>query len=121
MAEKKIITRKVISKTITSKRVVKEVESNIDLKVVEEKRPIRTSEVEVESEKNVRTKRVCTFCQNKSEPLYTDLVALKRFLTERAKIVPKLRSGVCSRHQRGVSKNIKYARHLSLLPFVPKI
>ena len=80
-----------------------------------------TAEVEVERLKEGRTKRVCIFCQNKSTPTYTDLVTLKRFITDRAKIVSKERNGLCSKHQRGVSKNIKYARHLALLPFVPKV
>lgn len=66
-------------------------------------------------------RRVCLFCQNKSNPTYTDLSTLRRFLTDRAKIVGKERSGVCSKHQRAVAKNIKYARHLALLPFVPKV
>ncbi len=69
----------------------------------------------------VRSKKVCSFCQNKTIPTYTDLGNLRRFLTDRAKIVARERSGVCSRHQRGISKNIKYARHLALLPFVPKV
>lgn len=95
MAEKKKITRKVILKT----------------------KPPQTEE----QPREVRTKRVCLFCQNKSNPTYTDLVALRRFLTDRAKILGKARSNICSKHQRAVAKNIKYARHLSLLPFVPKI
>ncbi len=75
----------------------------------------------VEVEKVEKTKRSCYFCKSKSNPSYTDLANLKRFLTDRAKILPKLRSSVCARHQRAVSKHIKYARHLSLLPFVPKV
>lgn len=82
---------------------------------------VETVGQEVKSLRDVRTKRPCLFCQNKSRPAYTDLVTLRRFLTDRAKIVAKERSGVCARHQRAVAKNIKYARHLSLLPFVPKV
>lgn len=68
-----------------------------------------------------RSKKGCFFCQNKSIPSYTDLVSLRRFLTDRAKILNRARSGVCSKHQRVLAKNIKYARHLALLPFVPKV
>ena len=68
-----------------------------------------------------RAKKVCYFCQSKTTPAYTDVAALRRFTTDRAKIVPKLRSNVCSKHQRAVTKQIKYARHLSLLPFTPKV
>jgi len=74
-----------------------------------------------EGEKTLKTKRTCHFCQTKTSPSYTDLATLKRYLTDRAKILPKLRSGVCAKHQRAVSRQIKYARHLSLLPFVPKV
>lgn len=74
-----------------------------------------------ESTKLPRSKKGCLFCQNKSNPTYTDLNTLRRFLTDRAKIVGKERSGVCSKHQRQVAKNIKYVRHLALLPFVPKV
>lgn len=68
-----------------------------------------------------RTKKVCNFCENKSMPIYTDSAALKRFLSDRGKIIPKLRSGLCSKHQRRVATEIKHARHLALLPFVLKI
>ena len=74
-----------------------------------------TPEVEVK-----RTKK-CFFCQNKKNPSYTDLESLRRFLTDRAKIVAKERSGVCAKHKRALPRNIKYARHLSLIPFVPKV
>lgn len=99
--------RKVISKT----RVSKEDE------VLEE---IEVKEVQEEVSK-APVKRGCFFCQSKVSPSYTDLANLRRFLTDRAKILRRDRSGVCSKHQRLVAKNIKYARHLALLPFVPKV
>lgn len=68
-----------------------------------------------------KTKKVCTFCQNKTVPTYTDIAALRRFVTDRTKIVPRARSGVCSRHQRVVTRNIKYARHLAMFSFTPKV
>lgn len=74
-----------------------------------------------EQAQTLRTKRVCVFCQTNSVPAYTDTSSLRRFVTDRGKIVPKLRSGVCSKHQRKVTKQIKYARHLALLPFTPKV
>lgn len=105
MAEKKKITRKVISKAASSIAPKKE----------------EVAEQVEEVEKGKRTKRGCYFCLNKASPTYTDLVTLRRFLTDRAKILPKAKSNVCSKHQRIVAKNIKYARHLSLLPFVPRV
>ncbi len=71
--------------------------------------------------RGVRLKRKCFFCESKTQPTYTDSVALRRFLSDRSKIIPKMRTGACSRHQRQVSKQIKYARHLSLLPFITRV
>ncbi len=62
-------------------------------------------------DKGIRAKKVCFFCQSKATPSYTDLVTLRKFLSDRAKIVPKLRSGLCATHQRAITKQIKYARH----------
>lgn len=83
--------------------------------------PQKSSEAKTERKSPAPKERACFFCQNKTDPTYTDLEVLRRFLTDRVKIVPKERSGVCSKHQRAVTKNIKYARHLALLPFVPKV
>ena len=103
-------------KKIISKKVTKEMISRVSV-MKEEAQDQNTDE----SVKTTRQKRVCPFCQNKNLPSYTDISTLRRYLTERAKIVPKLRSGLCSKHQRVVTKQIKYARHLSLLPFTPKV
>lgn len=65
--------------------------------------------------------RVCLFCTEKKEPTFTDTGVLRKFLSDRAKIVAKARTGACSKHQRRIAKEIKYARHLSLLPFVARI
>lgn len=103
MAEKKI-TRKVISKRAVEKK----------------EEPVEKIEA-AEVQKEVKSKRVCYFCQSKTNPSYTDTNLLRRFVTDRAKIVPKLKSNLCSKHQRAATKQIKYARHLSLLPFTPKV
>lgn len=68
-----------------------------------------------------KRKKVCLFCQEKKEPGYTDSATIKRFISDRARIMPKLRSGVCSSHQRILARQIKYARHLALLPFLNKV
>lgn len=70
---------------------------------------------------SAKFKRGCPFCQNKTVPTYTDVVALRRFTSDRARILPKLRTGVCSKHQRRVTREIKRARHLALLPFTPQV
>lgn len=111
MAEKKI-TRKIIS---PSKKG-----SPLEKKAVltEKAAPDKESR---STEETVRTKRACSFCQGKLKPSYTDIASLRRFTTDRAKIVAKLKSNLCSRHQRAVTGEIKYARHLGMLPFVPKV
>lgn len=66
-------------------------------------------------------KKSCFFCDNAKEPSYTDSSSLRRFMSDRSRINPKQRSGVCSRHQRTLTVQIKYARHLAMLPFITKI
>lgn len=66
-------------------------------------------------------KKSCFFCDNAKEPSYLDSSALRRFMSDRSRINSKQRSGVCSRHQRTLTEQIKYARHLALLPFITKV
>ena len=64
-------------------------------------------------------KKVCNFCLNKAENIdYKDIPKLKRFMTERAKIMPRRVTGVCSSHQRKLTIAIKRARHIALLPYI---
>lgn len=65
-------------------------------------------------------KRVCPFCKDNSKPSYTDSVLLRKFMSDRSRILPRVKTGVCSKHQRGVTREIKHARHLALLPFITK-
>ena len=63
-------------------------------------------------------KKFCRFCADPSLVIdYKNYELLKGFLTERAKIVPRRISGNCAKHQRQLTKAIKRARHLALLPF----
>lgn len=101
-----------VSKIITSKKPIQR----------EQAAPVKKSPVfERRPSGDQDEKKPCFFCKSKTLPTYTDLVTLRKFTNDRAKINPKTRSGVCSKHQRAVAKNIKYARHLSMLPFVPKV
>lgn len=59
----------------------------------------------------------CFFCENKKEPSYLEVDELKRFVTERGRILNRAYSGVCNKHQKRVAEAIKRARHLALLPF----
>ena len=63
-------------------------------------------------------KKVCQFCVDRIENIdYKDVPRLRRYLSERAKIVPRRGTGTCARHQRELTVAIKRARHLALLPF----
>jgi len=63
----------------------------------------------------------CVFCNTKSEPDYKKHRNLQPFLSDRAKIIGKKRSGICSKHQRRLAISIKRARHLGLLPYTPTL
>jgi len=63
-------------------------------------------------------KNNCFFCQFKAEPSFKSIENLEKFLTVRRKIVNRERSQVCAKHQRSVTKQVKYARFLALLPYV---
>lgn len=63
----------------------------------------------------------CFFCQEGILPDYKDPEGLRRFISERGKIMARSRTGVCSKHQRKLKRAVKRARHLSLLPFVARI
>jgi small subunit ribosomal protein S18 len=63
-------------------------------------------------------KKVCVFCVEKVETIdYKDVTRLKRFVSERAKILPRRVTGTCAKHQRELTTAIKRARHLALLPY----
>ena len=65
-------------------------------------------------------RRVCSFCVDHVKNIdYKDYERLRRYVSDRAKIEPRRKSGVCAKHQRALSLAIKRARHLALLPFVP--
>jgi len=63
----------------------------------------------------------CPFCKSKTNPDYKDVEVLARYMSDRAKVLGKARTGICSKHQRKISISIKRARHLALLPFVPSL
>jgi small subunit ribosomal protein S18 len=65
-------------------------------------------------------KKVCRFCVGKAQIDYLDSGALRRFTTERGKILPARMTGTCAKHQRLLGLAIKRARALALLPFVAK-
>ena len=63
-------------------------------------------------------KKVCQFCVDKvAEIDYKDVAKLRRYISERAKILPRRITGTCAKHQRQLTSAIKRARHIALLPF----
>ncbi|MCD6225824.1 30S ribosomal protein S18 [bacterium] len=65
-------------------------------------------------------KQKCYFCLNNQDPDYKDYSVLARFLNARGGIVGRKKTGVCAKHQRMLSREIKRARHLALLPFLSR-
>lgn len=68
---------------------------------------------------NRRRKKVCIFCVDKVDFIdYKDSGKLRKFISERGKILPRRISGTCAKHQRELNTAIKRARNMALLPFV---
>ena len=66
-----------------------------------------------------KRRKVCTFCVDKVEHIdYKDAAKLRRFLSERSKILPRRTTGTCAMHQRQLTEAIKRARQIALLPYV---
>ncbi|NCB48642.1 MAG: 30S ribosomal protein S18 [Clostridia bacterium] len=68
--------------------------------------------------KRMPKKKVCAFCADKNKVIdYKDIATLKRYVTEKGKIVPRRQSGTCAMHQRELTTAIKRARNMAMLPF----
>ena len=68
--------------------------------------------------RGVRRKKVCQFCADKTELIdYKDVEKLRKYVTDRGKILPKRITGTCAIHQRQVTRSIKRARIVALLPY----
>lgn len=65
--------------------------------------------------------RNCPFDKAGTNPDYKDVETLEKYMSDRAKILGKDRTGICAKHQRLMSLAIKRARHLGLLPYTPRI
>jgi len=67
-------------------------------------------------------RKVCSFCVDHVKNIdYKDVDRIRRFISDRAKIEPRRRSGVCAKHQRALRLAIQRARHIALVPFVPYV
>ena len=66
-----------------------------------------------------RRKKVCTYCGDENKVIdYKDVATLKKYISERGKILPRRITGSCAKHQRDVTVAIKRARHVALLPYL---
>ena len=66
-------------------------------------------------------KKICWFCENRTEPDFKDFRderILRKYISDRGKILPQRYSGTCTLHQRRLAVSIKRARHLAMLPFI---
>ena len=66
-----------------------------------------------------RKKKICNFCAEKSEFIdYKDVLKLRKYVSERSKILPRRITGTCAKHQRQLTVAVKRARTLALIPYV---
>ena len=65
-----------------------------------------------------RRRKVCIFCGAESEISYKDTAKLRKFVSERGKILSRRVTGNCAKHQRAVTLAVKRARHMALMPYV---
>ncbi|MFC1991916.1 30S ribosomal protein S18 [Chloroflexota bacterium] len=84
------------------------------------RKPSNTKKTDYRRSRYTPSRKVCAFCAGKIKTIdYKDAEKLRGFITDRAKIAPRRRTGTCARHQRTLAIAIKRARHLALLPYVP--
>jgi small subunit ribosomal protein S18 len=72
----------------------------------------------VQKRRGRRKKRVCAFCAEKANIIdYKDLGRLRKYVSERGKILPRRVTGNCAKHQRAMTMSIKRARHMALMAY----
>ncbi len=65
-----------------------------------------------------RRKKVCIFCGENAQQIdYKDVATLKKYVSERGKILPRRITGTCAKHQRAITTAVKRARHIALMPY----
>lgn len=70
-------------------------------------------------QKNRRRRKVCQFCVDKADFIdYKDIIKLRKYISERSKILPRRTTGTCAYHQRLLTEAVKRARQVALLPYV---
>lgn len=105
------VTRKLKSSVVLNKK-----EIPVKEEVIVEKKVVKS---EARTENTAPVKKKCAGCKN--EPRYWDAMTLRRSLSDRGRIYPRTRTGCCAKHQRKLTREVKRARHLALLPFTVKV
>ena len=72
----------------------------------------------MQKNRKIRVPRNCQFCKEKTLPTFKDVGVLSKYMSDRGRIIGRDRSGVCAKHQRTLTSEVKRARHLAILPFV---
>jgi len=80
---------------------------------------VREEKVAPKKFRKPNKKKVCGFCADKLEAIdYKDVNRLKKYITEKGKILPRRQTGTCAKHQRELATAIKRARFMALIPYV---
>ena len=78
----------------------------------------KSSDAPMKKKRGRRRKKVCVFCGDKNGVIdYKDVNKLKRYVSERGKILPRRITGNCAKHQRALTVAVKRARHIALMPY----
>lgn len=72
----------------------------------------------IQKKRKIKVARNCQFCKEKIEPNFKDVATLSKYISDRARILGRDKTGVCAKHQRKITREVKRARQVALLPFV---
>ena len=79
----------------------------------------KSSDAPMKKKLGRRRKKVCVFCGKENNEIdYKDVAKLRKYISERGKILPRRITGNCAKHQRALTVAIKRARHVALMPYV---
>lgn len=82
-----------------------------------QEQPTVAQERDFKKTRRAPRRKVCAFCTEKVAIDYKDVARIKRFITEKGKILPRRQTGTCAKHQRELATAIKRARYMALIPY----
>ena len=85
--------------------------------VVEKAQEQQPVEKEFKKVRRTQKRKVCAFCTDKVAIDYKDVARLRKYITEKGKILPRRQTGTCAKHQRELANAIKRARYMALIPY----